>query len=146
MNSESETTRPGIVVLSAAMHILHMNQQAIDLLTRLNGAGTRAETKQILAAPLHQQCRDVLAAMQKCVESNNWAPVQDFRTIGNPHHAILLKGFGLPDRRGLFHSRIVVVLSSDSPALVRGITSVDSLVGISESREAGSDWPQPLAS
>ena len=52
--------------------------------------------------------------------------------IGDPTDQILLKGFGLPDRRGLLHSKIVMLLtphSTESPDRIcvqNGVTA-DSL-------------------
>ena len=64
----------GIVVLSAAMQLLHMNR-------------------------LHVR-----------TEAKDWEQFEIKRVAGNPEKPILLRGFGLPDRGGIQHSRLVVTL------------------------------------
>lgn len=116
MNQEQGAAGPGIVVLSPSLQILHMNQRAIALLTQWERADRSIGAEQALAAPLHQLCQDILETMQERLGSNNWEQFQQFRTIGDSPPLILLKGFGLPDRRGLPHSRIVMLLSPHTPA------------------------------
>ena len=115
MNQEQGATSPGIVVLSSSLQILHMNRQAIALLTQWERADQSIGAEQALVAPLHQLCQDIIETMQVRLGSNNWEQFQQYRTIGDSPHSILLKGFGLPDYRGLPHSRIVMLLSPHNP-------------------------------
>jgi hypothetical protein len=126
VNQEQGATGPGIVVLSPSLQILHMNQRAIALLAQWERADQSIGTDQALAAPLHQHCQDILETMQERLGSNNWEQFQQFRTIGNSTHQILLKGFGLPDRRGLPHSRIVMLLSPHNPVSMQVIDGRES--------------------
>ena len=131
MNQEKETTGPGIVVLSSAMQVLHMNRRAMDLLTRLEHAAQRVVTERPLAAPLHQHCQDIIDTMQACLASNNWEQFHQDRTIGNSSHTIFLKGFGLPDRRGLPYSRIVMLLCPHTPESMPGISRMECTAPLS---------------
>jgi len=115
VNQEQGATSPGIVVLSSSLQILHMNRQAIALLTQWERAAQSIGAEQALVAPLHQLCQDIIETMQTRLGSNNWEQFQQYRTIGDSPHSILLKGFGLPDYRGLPHSRIVMLLSPHNP-------------------------------
>lgn len=111
MNQEREVTGPGIVVLSSSLEVLHMNRQAMALLKQLGDGTESIGPDYAVAAPLHQHCRDIIETMQVHLASNDWKRFHQYRTIGSATHQILLKGFGLPDRRGLPHSRIVMLLS-----------------------------------
>ena len=121
MNQEQESTGPGIVVLSPSLQVLHMNRRAMDLLNQLEHTAQSTGAERAVAAPVHQHCQDIIETLQARLESNNWEQFQQYRTIGDSTHSILLKGFGIPDRRGLPHSRIVLLLSPHTPAPLPGI-------------------------
>jgi|CXWL01.1.fsa_nt_gi hypothetical protein len=123
-HQRQHATTPGIVVLSTSFELLHMNQRALALLTPLNG--TVHETaqsigaKRTVAAPLHQHGQDIIQTMQVRLAANNWEPFHQYSLIGDSSGQILIKGFGLPDRRGAAHSRIVMLLSPHTPAPISG--------------------------
>jgi hypothetical protein len=111
VNQEQEATDPGIVVLSSSLDILFMNRRAMVLLNQLKHTAQSTRTERDLVAPLHRYCQDMIETLQARLRSNNCEQFQQCRTIGNSSHSILLKGFGLPDIKGLSHSRIVMLLS-----------------------------------
>ena len=134
VQEQRDRTAPGIVVLSPSLHLLHMNRRALALLTPLNG--TVHETAQnigadrAIAAPLHQHGQDIMQTMQARLAADNWEPFHQYSLIGDSTGQILLKGFGLPDRKGAAHSRIVMLLSPHTPAAIPGIvTSVMARAG-----------------
>ncbi len=143
MNHEQESTGPGIVVLSSSLQVLHMNRRAMALLTQLELTTQSIGTERAVAAPLHQHCQDIIETLRARLGSNNWEPFHQYRTIGDSTHSILLKGFGLPDHRGLPHSRIVILLSPHTPASMPGSSSRrESSDGLSESDHLGADSPR----
>jgi hypothetical protein len=111
VNQEQEATAPGIAVLSSSLQVLFMNRRAMALLNQLEHTAQRIKEEQAVAAPLHQHCQDIIETMQARLRSNNWEQFQQCCTIGDSPHTIVLKGFGLLDRRGLSHCRIVILLS-----------------------------------
>lgn len=111
MNLEQEATGPGIVVLSPNLQVLHMNLQAMALLNRLKHTARSIGAEHAVVAPLHQHCQEIIEIMQSRMRSNNWEQFRKYRTIGSSTDSIFVYGFGLPDRRGLPHSRIVMLLS-----------------------------------
>ena len=141
MNQEQEATGPGIVVLSPSLQVLHMNRRAMALLNQLEHTAQSIGTERAVAAPLHQHCQDIIETLQARLGSNNWEQFHQYRTIGDSPHSILLKGFGLPDRRGLLHSRIVMLLSPYRPAPIPGISRRECSDGIFESDRFGVDSP-----
>ena len=144
MNQEQEVTGPGIVVLSSSLQVLHMNRRAMALLTQLERTAQSIGTERAVAAPLHQHCQDIIETLQARLGSNNWEQFQQYRTIGYSSHSILLNGFGLPDRRGLLYSRIVMLLSPHTPAPIPGISRRESSDGIFESDRLGADSPRAI--
>ena len=144
MNQEQEVTGPGIVVLSPSLQVLHMNRRAMALLNQLEHTAQSIGTERAVAAPLHQHCQDIIKTLQARLESNNWEQFQQYRTIGDSPHSILLNGFGLPDRRGLPYSRIVMLLSPHRPAPIPGISRREYSDGIFESDRFGADSPRAI--
>ena len=124
--SEQEPTGPGIVVLSPSLQVLFMNRRALVLLNQLEHTAQNIGTERDVAAPLHQHCQDIIETLQARLGSNNWEQFQQYRTIGDSPHSILLKGFGLPDRRGLSHSRIVMQLSPHTAQSIPEISREES--------------------
>ena len=144
MNQEQEATAPGIVVLSLSLQVLHMNQRAMVLLNQLEHTGQSVGTERALTAPLHQHCQDIIETLQARLGANNWEQFQQYRMIGDSTNKILLKGFGLPDQRGLPYSRIVVLLSPQTPASMPEISRRESPEEISESGHFAADSPRAI--
>ena len=115
MIQEPHTTGPGLVMLSSSCELLHMNRRAQTLLTRLKSSAQTAGSTSAITAPLYPHCQDIIETLQARLAVNNWEQFHQYRVIGDPTDQILLKGFGLPDRRGLPHSRIVMLLTPHSP-------------------------------
>ncbi|RPH78884.1 MAG: hypothetical protein EHM80_09200 [Nitrospiraceae bacterium] len=126
MNQKQEATGPGIVVLSPSLQVLFMNQRAIALLNQLDHTAQSIGTEREISAPLHQHCQDMVETLQTRMRSSNWEQFQQDCTIGNSPHTIVLKGFGLPDRRGLSHSRIMMLLSPHAAQPIPEVSGEES--------------------
>jgi hypothetical protein len=144
VNQEQEATGPGIVVLSLSLQVLHMNRRAMALLTQLERTGQSIGKEGALTEPLHQHCQDIIQTLQARLGANNLEQFQQYRMIGNSTNTILLKGFGLPDQRGLLHSRIVILLSPHTPASMPGISRRESPEEISETEHFAADSPRVI--
>jgi hypothetical protein len=144
VSQEPEATGPGIVVLSSSLQVLHMNRRALVLLNQLEHTGQSIGTEWVLTEPLHQHCQDIIETLQARLGASNWEQFQQYRMIGNPTNTILLKGFGLPDQRGLSYSRIVVLLSPHNQGSMPGISRRESPKEISESDHFGADSPRAI--
>jgi hypothetical protein len=92
-------------------------------------------------APLHHHCQDIMETLKARLELNNWEQFQQDRTIGDSPHSIFLNGFSLPDRRGLSHSRIVMLLSPHTEQSMPGISRRTCSEEISESSDLDVDRP-----
>jgi len=110
MNQARGAIDPGVVVLSSSLQLLHINHHAISLLKDVQQSSVQPEANGKLISPLHPHSHDILMAIRERLASSNFTPFYCYRAIGEPPQEILLKGFGLPDRRGFPHSRIVMLL------------------------------------
>jgi hypothetical protein len=129
VNREPDSPGPGIVVLSSSLQILHINRQAMVLLDRLKHSARSIGAEHAAVAPLHQHCQDIIKTMHTRMGSDNWEQFREDRTIGNSTDPIFVYGFGLPDRRGLPHSRIVMLLSPQASAPTPEATGRESAEG-----------------
>ena len=131
MNQEQEASSSGIVVLSSSLQVLHMNRRARALLLQLD-CTAQGGAEQALAAHLHRHCQEIIETLLERLGSNNWEQFHQFGTIGDATRWILLKGFGIPDRRGLSHSRIVLLLSPHTPEPISGMRKMAPRAGTLE--------------
>jgi len=132
LNQEREATGPGIVVLSSSLQVLHMNRRARALLTQLNAQSSERA--------VWRRCTNIagiIETMQERLAAHNWEQFHQYRMINDSTHPILLKGFGLPDRRGLPHSDLIL-LSPQTPAPMQ--KSTDEILLIRRWRFAGLSW------
>lgn len=114
-NLADQRAGAGIVVLSAAMQLLHMNRQAAELSKQINaaehgGGGTLTSAHGVLPAALTELCGEIIKALHVRTEAKDWEQFEIKRVAGNPEQPILLRGFGLPDQGGVQHARLVVTL------------------------------------
>lgn len=104
----------GIVVLTAAMQLLHMNRQASELAKKINaseqgGIAARA-AHGVLPTALTELCAEIVKALHVRTEAKDWEQFEVKRIAGDPNNSVLLRGFGLPDRGGVQHARLVVTM------------------------------------
>ncbi len=111
MNPHLESTAPGIVLPFSSLQLQCMNQQAVQLLKRLDEPTLQLGSYRNFSAALHPHCRDIIAAMRERPATNNFKLFHLYRAIGGSEQQILLKGVGLLDQRGWPYSRIVMRLS-----------------------------------
>jgi DNA-binding CsgD family transcriptional regulator len=113
-NLADQRAGAGIVVLSSSMQLLHMNRQAAELsklinMTENGGKPARA-AHGVLPSALTELCAELIKALQIRTEAKDWEQFEVKRITGNPNKPVLLRGFGLPDRGGVQHARLVVTL------------------------------------
>lgn len=105
---------PGIVVMSAAMQLLHMNRQASELSKQINaaehGGNSIKSAHGVLPTALTELCGEIVKALHVRTEAKDWEQFEIKRVTGNPDQPVLLRGFGLPDRGGVQFARLVVTL------------------------------------
>ena len=113
-NIAEQRAGPGIVVLSTSMQLLHMNRQAVDLSRKINECEKDSKDGKVasgvLPACLTELSGEIVKALHVRTEAKDWEQFEVKALAGDPDHPILLRGFGLPDRGGIEHSRIVVTM------------------------------------
>lgn len=113
-NLADQRAGAGIVVLSSSMQLLHMNRQAAELSKLINmtdNGGTPPRAAQgVLPAVLTELCSEIMKALQVRTEAKDWEQFEVKRIAGNSKQPILLRGFGLPDKGGIQHARLVVTM------------------------------------
>jgi DNA-binding CsgD family transcriptional regulator len=113
-NLADQRAGAGIVVLSSSMQLLHMNRQAAELAKLINmtenGGKPARAAHGVLPSALTELCAELIKALQIRTEAKDWEQFEVKRITGNPNKPVLLRGFGLPDRGGVQHARLVVTL------------------------------------
>ena len=104
----------GIVVLSTSMQLLHMNRQASELARKINaienGDNAAKSAHGVLPKAVTELCGEIIKALHNHTEAKDWEQFELKRVAGDPNQPILLRGFGLPDRGGVQHARLVVTM------------------------------------
>ena len=109
-NIAEQRSGPGVIVLTAALSLVHMNGQAADLCKEIGQGHSSKPGDGGLPAPVHELGNEIRTMLQVRTEAKDWEQFQIRRLIGDMRHAVLLRGFGLPDHGGLEHARIIVIM------------------------------------
>src|SRR5207249_4838762 len=105
----------GILVLAPPARLLQMSQQAWDLIRQIhddelgNGEGSSKTARGLLPTALLQICRETFTHLQSRSSTKDWEQFEVRQIIGAPKNPMLIRGFGVPDRRGSEHARIIVI-------------------------------------
>jgi DNA-binding CsgD family transcriptional regulator len=102
---------PGILLLSPALQLMHMNRQAFELSAKIIRAENGKTASGVLPTAVTELCAEVITALQVRTNAKDWEQVQIRRLMGTSNPPVLLRAFGLPDHRGgLQQSRILVLM------------------------------------
>ena len=107
---------PGTVVLSSSMQLLHINQRAMQLNSRLvpaesGGSQLTNRVEAILSSPLTTLASQILAELEAQTGSQPAGRLVIPAPSGNFGNSILIRGFGLPGSKGVLDARIVLILT-----------------------------------
>ena len=108
----------GILVLALPARLLQMSHRAWDLIRQIhdeeveNGEGKSKTGKGLLPTALLQICRETFTHLQSRTTTKDWEQFEVRQIIGAPNNPMLIRGFGVPDRRGSEHARIIVILEA----------------------------------
>lgn len=109
-------TGAGIVVFSASMKLVHINRQAAQWL-QLGGFAGRRDRRDIgerlpLSDAVIDLFEDLLLIVRSRTETEDWRQIEIAGLITGPSHRLLLRGFGIPDKRGIAEARIVMTVEA----------------------------------
>lgn len=108
----------GIIVLAPPARLLQMSQRAWDLIRQIhddglaNGESKSKTARGLLPTALLQICRETFTHLQSRTTTKDWEQFEVRQIIGAPKNPMLILGFGVPDRRGSEHARIIVILEA----------------------------------
>ncbi len=109
---------PGVMVLAPPMRLLHVNEQAWELIRCLNdmehgnGNGCSKRVRGSLPNSLHQVCSEIFLHLRGFTHVKDWGRLEIRRLIGPPNHPRLIRGFGVPGQNGREHSRVVLLIEA----------------------------------
>ncbi|MGQ0810943.1 MAG: hypothetical protein ACT4OO_06940 [Nitrospiraceae bacterium] len=109
-------TGPGIAVFSCSGRMLHFNERAVLLSHLLNDGGMTYEDSST-RSPLPPKevvdlCRDILHRLQQRMKAEDWTEFEVKRVVGATNRPIVLRGFGVPDRKAQERCRVVITLQA----------------------------------
>ncbi len=112
------STGTGVIVLSMACRILHIDDSALDFVRRFTERPPRPQHQapSALPPPLMDLFHDVLADLEKHIAAEDWSQFEVTRPVRSVDGMVLLRGFGMPDRTRRQQSRIILVLQPRSGA------------------------------
>ncbi len=115
-NLIEQRVSPGMLVLAPPMRLLHMNQQAWEMIRNIphvdheNAHVKRA--KGLLPECLHEICAEIFEILRDRSHAKDWERFEVKRVVGSQQQPILIRGFGVPDLSGREHSRVVLLLEA----------------------------------
>ena len=111
--------RPGILIFSHRQKLLHVNRRALELTGQLDPAEIEPGCR-IHSGPVYELRNGIQAALDHRRNADIWELVEVKRVIFETERKILVRGFGLSDRKAPGYSRIVIVLEEFDPRQDRG--------------------------
>src|SRR3989449_3144565 len=88
---------PGILLLSPALKLMHMNRRAWELSRKITqGENGKAGTG-VLPPAVTELCAEVVTALPGRIDAKDWEQVQITRLVGTPNPPLLLRAFRVPD-------------------------------------------------
>ena len=100
----------GVVILSASLQPLYMNQLAQDICEHLWSEEGTAVKRSVLPQVLLHCSREVLKVLEVRLEALNWERFMTEHVSVPSKRQFLIRGLGLPHRNGLTHSRILLYI------------------------------------
>ena len=104
---------PGVLVFSRTLQILHVNRRALEL-TGQSRQATTGPVSIMLSTPLIELRAKVQEALASRTAAGVWDPFEVRRAVCDLRSRVLLRGFGLPDRKASDRSRIIIVLEEQA--------------------------------
>ena len=114
----------GMIVFSSSAHILHMNGPARALMSLFGASyeGWPLMASKFMPSILTEFCLDVLAQLQRRVETQDWAQFEMRRICHIVTPSLLLTGFGVPSSS----NREIRVIMTLTPLLSIPCAATDS--------------------
>lgn len=102
--------RPGILVFSRTLQLLHVNRRALEMIGLSEMAAATSQLRFVLSTPVIELLTEVQQTLDARLAAWRWEPCELRKTVEDPGHRMHLRGFGLPDRQANDRSRIIIVV------------------------------------
>ena len=110
--------RPGIVVLSPSLEVLHINRQAHLLICDLVPTPPKAQhpnhRTDVLPPALINLAGEILSVLRSRHEINEKRQFEIRHSTNETGKPVFIRGVGVPNGQGVDHARIVFVLTGTS--------------------------------
>src|SRR2546428_66985 len=117
---------PGILLLSPALKLMHMNRRAWELSRKITQGENGKAATGVLPPAVTELCAEVSAALRVRIDAKDWEQVQITRLVGTPSPPVLLRAFGLPDGGEAHRARIFILMEEVAHRKERGSTRARS--------------------
>jgi len=111
---------PGILLLSPAVQLMHMNPQAWELCGKIMRAQHGKVATGVLPTAVTELCAEVITVLQVRTVAKDWEQVQIRRLVSPPNPPVHLRAFGFPDRDGAQLARILILMEEVAQRKERG--------------------------
>ena len=101
---------PGILLLSPAVQLMHMNPQAWELCGKIMRAEHGKVAAGVLPTAVTKLCAEVITVLQVRTVAKDWEQVHIRRLVSTTNPPVLLRAFGFPDRGGAQLARILILM------------------------------------
>ena len=111
---------PGILLLSPAVQLMHMNPQAWELCGKIMRAEHGKVATGVLPTAVTKLCAEVITVLQVRTVAKDWEQVHIRRLVSTPNPPVLLRAFGFPDRGSAQLARILILMEEFAQRKERG--------------------------
>lgn len=111
---------PGILLLSPALQLMHMNRRALELNGKIMRAQNGKAATGVLPTAVTALCAEVITVLRVKTDAKDWEQVQLRRLVSTPNPPVLLRAFGFPDREGVQQARILILMEEVTQRKERG--------------------------
>ncbi len=111
---------PGILLLSPAVQLMHMNPQAWELCGKIMRAEHGKVATGVLPTAVTKLCAEVITVLQVRTVAKDWEQVHIRRLVSTSNPPVLLQAFGFPDPGGAQLARILILMEEVAQRKERG--------------------------
>lgn len=108
-----KTSTTGVVVFSPTGRLLHINEQALNVLRDVDGEDAPTESPieaSALPSVVLDLQQEIVARIEQRAEVGDWALFEVKRLVRLAGRNVTLRGFGVPDHRSPRQSRVIITI------------------------------------
>lgn len=106
---------PGVLVFTATLQLLYMNQSARELTGRLHQACTGRPMQGMLPQDVVDFCEDLVRLLRANHVAKDRDQLQRTRVTGGARCPMLLRGFAIPHGRSLQTAKLIIMMEALHP-------------------------------